>query len=134
MAKYLGNAMVLHVETTPGGGSYALIGGSSSHTLSINNEQVDVSDKDSSRWKELLAAGDRSLSLTMSGFVSSDANFAIMAAAAVADTILNYKLYYGNSKTITGAFHIDSLEYTGERNAGQAFSCTLTNSGAPTFA
>ena len=50
MAKYLGSAMLLQVETTPGGGTYATIGGSSSHTLTINNEAVDVSDKDSSRW------------------------------------------------------------------------------------
>lgn len=134
MAKYLGNAMVLHVELIPSGGTYALVGGSSSHTLSIANEQVDVSDKDSSRWKELLAAGDRSVTISMSGFVSSDTKFALMEAAVQTDTILNFRILYGNSKTITGAFHIDSLEYTGERNAGQAFSCTLTNSGAPTFA
>ena len=134
MAKYLGNAMVLHVELTPSGGTYALVGGSSSHTLSIANEQVDVSDKDSSRWKELLAAGDRSVTISMSGFISSDTKFALMEAAVQSDTILNFRILYGNSKTITGAFHIDSLEYTGERNAGQAFSCTLTNSGAPTFA
>lgn len=134
MAKFLGNAMVLHVETTPGGGTYALIGGSSSHTLTFNNEQIDVSTKDSSRWKELLAAGDRSVTVSMSGFVSDDANFAIMEAAFESDTIINFRLLYGNSKTITGAFHIDSFEYTGERNAGQGFSTTLTNSGQPTIA
>jgi predicted secreted protein len=40
--------MLLQVETTPGGGTFATIGGSTSHTLPINNEAVDVSDKDSS--------------------------------------------------------------------------------------
>ena len=133
MGKYLGNAMLLKVETTPGGGTYATIGGSSSHSLTINNEMVDVSDKDSSRWKELLSAGDRSISVSMEGFVSDDANFEIFRVAARDDVIINYTLEYGNSETIVGAFHIDSLEVSGARNEGQSFSASLTNSGAPTI-
>jgi len=133
MAKYLGSAMLLRVETTPGGGTYATVGGSSSHSLTWNNEMVDVSDKDSSRWKELLAAGDRSLSISMEGFVSDNANFAIMEAAVESDTILSYQLIYGNSKTIECDFHIDSLEVSGARNEGQSFSMSLTNSGTPTL-
>ena len=132
MAKYLGSAMLLKVETTPGGGTYATIGGSSSHTMTLNNEQVDVSSKDSNRWKELLAAGDRSLTISMEGFVSDDANFEIFRIAARDDVILNYTLLYGDSDTIVGAFHIDSLEVNGARNEGQSFSATLTNSGEPT--
>ena len=132
MAKYLGNAMLLKIYTAPA--TYGTIGGSSSHTLSITNEQVDVSDKDSSRWKELLAAGDRSVTISMSGFVSDNANFDLLEDAVVSDTITAFQIIYGNNKTITGNFHVDSLEYTGERNTGQAFSCTLTNSGTPTFA
>lgn len=132
MAKYLGNAMLLKVETTPGGGTYATIGGSSSHTMTLNNEQVDVSDKDSNRWKELLSAGDRSMNISMSGFVSDDANFELMRTAWIEDTIINYTLAYGNSDSVVGAFHIDSLEISGERNSGQSFSATLTNSGEPT--
>lgn len=132
MAKYLGNAMLLKVETTPGGGTYATIGGSSSHTMSLANEQIDTSDKDSNRWKELLAAGDRSLSISMEGFVSDDANFEIFRIAARDDVIVNFTLEYGNADTIIGAFHIDSLEISGARNEGQSFSASLTNSGEPT--
>ena len=132
MAKYLGNAMLLKVETTPGGGTYATIGGSSSHTASLANESVDVSDKDNNRWSEKLSAGDRSLSISMSGFVSDDANFEIMRVAWRDDVIINYTLEYGNSETIVGAFHIDTMEVSGDRNTGQSFSATLTNSGEPT--
>ena len=134
MAKYLGNVLKLAVESSPASGVYNDIGGSSSHTFTINNEQVDVSDKDSDRWKELLAAGDRSLAISMEGFVSDDANFALVETAAEDDVILNYRLSYGNSKTVTGAFHIDSCEVSGARNDGQSFSLSFSNSGAPTFA
>ena len=133
MAKYLGNNLILKIETVPGGGTFAKIGASSEHTMSGANEQIDVSDKDSNRWKELLAAGDRSITISMSGFVSDDANFELMRQAWEDDVILNYELEYGNSDTIEGAFHIDTFEVTGARNTAQSFSATLTNSGEPTF-
>ena len=72
--KYIGNNLLLYVESAPSSGTYVKIGGSSDHTMTLNNEQVDVSDKDSNRWKELLAAGDRSLTISMNGFISDDAN------------------------------------------------------------
>jgi hypothetical protein len=40
----------------------------------------------------------------MTGFVSDNANFAIMETAVEADTIISYKLLYGDSKTITQIF------------------------------
>ena len=132
MAKYLGNAMLLKVESAPASGTYGTIGGSSSHTMSLNNEQIDISSKDSNRWKELLAAGDRSIAISMEGFISDEANFEIFRIAARDDVIINYTLEYGNADTIVGAFHIDSLEVSGARNEGQSFSASLTNSGEPT--
>jgi len=136
MGKFNGSAMLLQVETTPGGGTFATIGGSTQHTLAINNEEVDVSDKDSSNWGETLAgAGNRSVVVTMNGWASDNANFAILEAIVESDASnLNYKLLYGDSKTITGAFHVSNFQYTGNRNEGQGFSCTFTSSGAPTFA
>ena len=133
MPKYLGNVMLLKVESAPASGTYGTIGGSSSHTMSLANEQVDISSKDSNRFKELLAAGDRSLSISMEGFVSDDANFEIFRIAARDDVIINYTLEYGDSETVVGAFHIDSLEVSGARNEAQSFSASLTNSGEPTI-
>jgi hypothetical protein len=70
----------------------------------------------------------------MTGFVSDNANFAIMETAVEADTIINYKLLYGDSKTITQIFKFHLWNTLANRNAGQGFSCTLTSSGTPTFA
>ena len=133
MAKYLGNILRVKVETTPGGGTFAAIGGASEESFTLSNGQVDVSSKDSDRWKELLAAGDRELTLSINGFVSDDTNFAIVETAAEDDVILNYELEYGNGKTITGAFHIDSFEVSGARNNGQSFTFSLASSGTPVW-
>ena len=131
MAKYNGISMVLQVDISA---TYTTIGACIAHTFTINNESIDVSDKDSSRWAEKLNAGQRSLSISFNGWVSDDAAFAVMEAAAEADTIVSMKLLYGASKTCTCDFHIDSFEYTGEYNNAQTFSCTLSNDDSPTFA
>jgi TP901-1 family phage major tail protein len=130
MAKYIGNDMVLKIMNT----TYQTIAGCLSHTLTINNEVIDVSDKDSNRWSDKISAGQRSLAVSFNGWVSDDAQFALMEAAAEGDTIVDLQLAYGNGKTVTGNFHVDSFEYTGEYNGAQAFSCTLSNDGVPTFA
>lgn len=130
MAKYIGNDMVLKIMNT----TYQTIAGCLSHTLTINNEVIDVSDKDSNRWSDKISAGQRSLAVSFNGWVSDDAEFALMEAAAEGDTIVDLQLAYGNGKTVTGNFHVDSFEYTGEYNGAQAFSCTLSNDGVPIFA
>ena len=130
MAKYIGNDMVLKIMNT----TYQTIAGCLSHTLTINNEVIDVSDKDSNRWSDKISAGQRSLAVSFNCWVSDDAQFALMEAAAEGDTIVDLQLAYGNGKTVTGNFHVDSFEYTGEYNGAQAFSCTLSNDGVPTFA
>lgn len=123
--------MILKVETTPLTGTYAKIGATREHTLTGANEQLDVSDKDSNRWKELLSAGDRSVTVSMNGFVSDNANFEVLRDAWNTDTILFYWLEYGNSQLVIGEFHIDSLEVTGSRATAQEFSCTMTSEGEP---
>ncbi len=130
MAKYNGIDMLLKIQNT----GYQTIGASLSHTMTINNEVIDVSDKDSSRWADKLNAGQRSVNISFNGWVSDDAQFALLEAAAEADNIVDLQLAYGNGKTATANFHVDSFEYTGEYNNAQAFSCTLSNDGAVTFA
>ena len=133
MAKYAGNDLVLKVETTPGGGTFGLVGGASSHTYTLTNSNVDTTDKDSSRWGEASPFGRRQIAFSFSGFVSDNANFALVEAAAESDTNLNYQIDYGNSKTVESAFHIDSFEVTGESEGAQTFSISMTSSGTPTF-
>lgn len=131
--KYQGIDMLLKVGDGGGPETFTTLGASSNHTLSINNAQIDVSDKDSNRWGELLAAGRRTMTITVEGLVSDDAQWAIVEDNFQGDVIQNYQLVYGNSQTIEGAFHIDSAEVSGPSDDAQRFSLTLTNSGAPTF-
>ena len=47
MAAQKGIELLLKVEATPGGGTYNTVGGMRASTITINNEMVDVTSKDS---------------------------------------------------------------------------------------
>jgi TP901-1 family phage major tail protein len=130
MAKYNGIDMILKLMNT----TYQTIAGTISHTMSINNEVIDVSDKDSSRWSDKLNAGQRSIAISFNGWVNDGTQFALFETAAETDAIVDLQLAYGDGKTLSGNWHIDSFEYGGEYNGAQTFSCTLSNDGTPTFA
>jgi len=131
MTKYIGNDMLLSLETVADTGTYVDIGGASEHTFTYNNEQVDISDKFSNRWKELLSAGDRTVSISMNGFVSDDTAYAALETAIENDSILRYRMTYGNSRIIQGKFHVDSSEDSGARSSAQGFSVTFSSSEEP---
>jgi len=84
MAKYKGSDFRIKVRTSTGPDVFAVIGGGKTDSLSISNETVDVTDKDSSGARQLLeGAGVRSYSCKASGVVSNNEVFTdhIMVAA-----------------------------------------------------
>jgi predicted secreted protein len=131
MSKYLGNAMLLKLETVANTGTYVDIGGASEHTFTYTNETVEVSDKFTNRWKELLSAGDRMVTITMNGFVTDNAAYAVLESAVETDTIYNYQMAFGNSQILQGSFHVDTNEDSGARSSAQEFSYTFTSTEEP---
>lgn len=128
MAKHAGKDLLIKKETaTPG--TYATIAGQRSTSFSINQEQIDVTDKDDSRWRKLLEGGVRSMSLSTSGLLQSAAAHGALVTAAAAGTIANYQIVYADGLTFTGAFQIASLEGSGEYTDSQQFSLTLESAG-----
>ena len=118
---------------------FTTIAGLRNTNFTINNEAVDITNKDSSGWRTLLAgAGTRSLSVSADG---------VMDDVAVTQTILtdsyssgafkNYKIVYNSNGTtwddIEADFQITSYERGGEDAAEETFSITLESSGTPIF-
>ena len=131
MTKYIGNDMLLAIEKPVDSGTYVTIGGSVEHTLTYNNEVVEVSDKGTNRWKSLLSAGDRMVTISMNGFISDDAAYADLETAILNDSVVRYQFAYGNSKLVIGEFHVDSDETSGARNTAQGFSVTFSSADEP---
>lgn len=105
-----------------------------SNSITINDEIVDVTNKDSNGWRVLLAnAGTKSATISGSGVFTDSATQIAEQAKLLAGTINNYELYFENGDKLAGAFQISSLEYAGDYNNEQTFSITYESSGAITY-
>jgi len=130
-----GSAFTLAVGDGATSEVFTVVGGARTTSLTINNEMVDVTDKDSSGKRELLAqAGIQSLSISAAGVFKDAASETTVRVNAQNDSIDNYQITFDNGDTYTGAFQITSLEYTGEHNGARQYSMTLESAAAIVFA
>ena len=145
MAAQKGFELLLKIDI---GGTYTTVGGLRSTSITMNEESVDATSKDSFGQRTLLAGGGvQSVSMSGSGiFTDSAAEVAVKAAfAAQANTtngtagnqtaaFPNFQVFVPDLGTFTGAFQITSLEYAGEYNGEATYSISLESAGFTTFA
>jgi TP901-1 family phage major tail protein len=131
MTAQKGLSMLLKLALDGSGGTVA---GLQTTTLTINNEKVDVTNKDSAGWQTLLqGAGVQSVQMQANGTAVSDATFATLESYAQVNSINPFQMVYVNGDTLSGNFQISKFEISGAYNKEQTFTCTLESSGAPTF-
>lgn len=110
--------------------AFTTIGGLRTTSLTINNEQVDITDKDGTMWRKLLAdAGVQSMSVKGAGVFKDNAVLEAVMAAAVANTVHNYQLVSESGEVFKGPFAISSIERAGEYNKEETYSFTLDSAG-----
>jgi TP901-1 family phage major tail protein len=139
MAAQKGSALLLKIgaDNTASAASdtYTTVGGLRSTSITMNEEAVDVTTKDSSGIRELLANGGvQSLSISGSGVFTDAASETTLRSAFGASDFHNFQIIIPDFGTYTGEFMVASLEYAGEYNGEVTYSITLENSGAFTFA
>ena len=132
MAAQKGAALLLKINTTSS--TYVTIGGLRSTSITLNDEAVDVTNKDSSGNRTLLADGGVfSLSVSGSGVFTDSAAEEALRTAMNASTFKNFEIIIPDFGTYQGAFMVASLEYAGEFNGEVTYSVTLESSGAITY-
>jgi len=114
------------------------VGGATAGSISVNNEPIDVTNKDSSGWRELLAAGKRSADVTLSGVNLDDATIADMRTDMLAQTADTWTVVIpglagGSAGTYSMTGIMTSLEESGEEGGATTYSLTIQSSGAVTF-
>jgi TP901-1 family phage major tail protein len=133
MAAQKGAALLLKINTT--GSTYVTVGGLRSTSITLNDEAVDVTNKDSSGNRTLLADGGiHSMSVSGSGVFTDSSTETTLKDAMNAAAFKNFQVIVPDFGTYTGAFMVASLEYAGEFNGEVTYSVTLESSGAITFA
>lgn len=129
-----GRAMVLKVTDGTSPVTYATIAGLKSNSIAINNEQVDITNKDSAGWRELLeSAGTRTFSMQAAGVFKGDTEEALIRGFSLDGTINSMRLYFEDGYYFEGDFQVASLEYTGEYNGARQYSIKLEGSGVLSY-
>jgi len=145
MAAQKGLDMLLKINTS--GSTYATVGGLRSTSITLNDESVDVTSKDSLGHRALLAGGGmNSVSVSASG-VFTDASteeavrVAFFAQANTSDgssaqtaAFTNFQFLIPDFGTLTGSFQITSLEYAGEYNGEVTYSMSFESAGYIAYA
>lgn len=134
MAAQKGSALLLKIGDGASPEVFTTVGGLRSTSITMNDEAVDVTTKDSSSVRALLANGGvQSTSISGSGVFTDAASEATLRTQFGASTFKNYEVIVPDFGTYSGAFMVASLEYAGEYNGEVTYSVTLESSGTITF-
>ena len=103
-------------------------------SLTLNNEQVDTTNKDSQGWRTLLeAAGTQSMDISAEGVFTDETIEETVRGYAFANSINEFAIVFGNGDSIDGDWAITNYQRSGAFNGEETYSLTLQSSGAPTF-
>jgi TP901-1 family phage major tail protein len=113
--------------------SHVTVAGMRSTGLTINNEQVDVTDKGDVPWRQLLAVGIRSMELSASGIFSNAAVLSDIMNDVTNGSIVTFKAISGRGDYFDGDFLVSSCERNGEYNGAEQYSLSLSSAGAVVY-
>jgi len=135
MAAQNGNDFLLKMDIAS---TMTTIAGCQSTTFSLAGEVIDVTTKDSSHWRELLAGGKRTLDVSFNGVYADDATFNAVQVAVLANSLESFEVVLpgtigGAAGTFAFSGILDTLENTGDNDAGVTFSATIKSTGIPVF-
>lgn len=134
MAVQNGKDLLIKVDMI-GDGSFETLAGLRAQRLSLNAEQVDVTNLDSAGgWRELLAgAGVKSAAISGSGVFRDAATDARARQIFFDAGMPDFQVIVPDFGTIEGPFQITSIEYAGSHNGEATYEIAMASAGALTF-
>lgn len=135
MSAQKGKELLIKIGDGGGPETFTTVGGLRDTSIQLNQEMVDITNKDSvNRWREVLAgAGVRSATFSGSGIFTDSAAEEAVRADFFSDANNNYQLIVPDFGTFEGAFLITSLEYGGSYNGEVTYTLTLESAAEITF-
>lgn len=135
MAAQKGSSLVIKIGNAASPEVFTAVTGLRTKSLSINAEEVDVSDADTpSKMRELLAgAGIISMAVAGSGVFKDGVTEETIRAEMLAQTIKNYQVVVPGQGTWEGAFQLTQLEYAGEHNGEVTWNLAMASAGLITY-
>jgi TP901-1 family phage major tail protein len=114
--------------------SFTTVAGLRATTLAFNATAIDITSADSAdMWRELLAAGVKSASLSGSGVFKDAASDATLRTAFFDQTLANFQIVIPHFGTVTGPFKLTQLQYEGPYDGEAKISLSLASAGELAF-
>lgn len=114
--------------------SYTTIAGLRSNSIAINNELVDITNKDDSGWRKGLEQGGvKSVTLSGSGVFTDSTTEGLIRTAMLNGTHELLKIKDEDNDEFQGTFQVTSLEYAGEYNGEITYSMTFESVDEVTY-
>jgi len=132
MTAYNGNSFLLKIGTSGTAGT--TIANMRTTRFQINNEIIDITDKDSAGWRTILdLAGRKSVSASVEGVMTDSTTLDAIMTRSHSGTVMPYGLVWGDSDLLDGSFKITNFSAEGPYDAEQTCSFNLESSGSPTL-
>ncbi|MCH4152246.1 MAG: phage tail protein [Sphingobium sp.] len=110
--------------------TYTTIAGLRTTQLSVSGEAVNITNKGSGGWRELLSgAGVRAVSVSAAGIFTGSAGEVNIRNRALAGVIDDYELSFESGERMQGKFLVTRLEYAGDYNGERTYTISLESSG-----
>jgi TP901-1 family phage major tail protein len=136
-----GRYMLLKVATVGSPATFTAVAALKDTNYSIKEAEVDVTTKDDSGKRQLMAGNVlASVEAGGTGVFTNVTQLATIRAAALAGTHLNWQVYVADTEassggqTVTGAFRIVSFEEAGAHDSEMNYSIQLKSAGTITLA
>lgn len=134
MAAQKGREFLLQIGDGGSPATFSNLGGFRTNAFRMNNEEVDITNKDSNGFRELLeGAGVQSVSITGAGVFTDSAAQSRAWDNARNKTFDDYAMVIKGLGRVEGRFQLSSFEFGGEHNAEETFTITLSSSGQTNF-
>jgi predicted secreted protein len=125
-----GTDVFVAIEDSIGGGTYTQVGGQSQHSITLNNNPIDITNKSSASFRELLdAEGIQSIDLTLDITYNTDAAYVLLRGYAGAKTLTGYRITVGALGNMDFDAMIASFGETSPDGDKLSNSITLQSSG-----
>ena len=135
MAVQKGSAVLVKVGNAASPEVFTTVAGLRDTTITLGSETIDVTNKDSSRVRTLLAdAGIKSFEISGSGVFTDGASEQTILTNFSATTFKNYQFIIPSFNSFTGSFQITSIDYSGTYNDTVTYSMSFSSAGAITIA
>ena len=110
-----------------------VVAGARTDNLTINNEPIDITDKDDAGWRTMLAdVGVRSIDADVEGVLIDSALIAV-AMGAASGLLAAWTIEIEGIGSFTGDWYLASFALAGEQADATTFTANIQSSGTMTF-